>query len=341
MIRVQFEEARRVLEEKTLKHGFSEREARLVSQTMAENSLEGVYSHGLVRFPAMIQGIRDGEVVVGKMPQIMSSFKGMENYDGQRGLGIPNGLFCMDRAVELAKEYGIGCVAIRNTSHWLRAATYGYRACKAGMAAICMTNSLPNMPTWGASDNRLGNNPIVLAFPYKDGDLICDMAMSQFSFGALEVAQLNRRELPVDGGYNLNGEVTRDPFEVEEGNRIMPTGYWKGAAMTFLIDAFVSGMSLGNSTRVIGELGGNRDVSQIYMAFNYKEIAPSPFSDEIIDRSVQYLLSSKMIEGIEQIPFTGTDHIIYTGQLAVEKRKDHLEKGIPVHEDTWNKILSL
>ena len=54
------------------------------------------------------------------------------------------------------REHGVGLVALRNTNHWMRAATYGYQACEAGMAALCFTNTQPNMPAWGATDARLG-----------------------------------------------------------------------------------------------------------------------------------------------------------------------------------------
>ena len=34
--------------------------------------------------------------------------------------GILNALYCADRAMELADQYGIGMVGIRNTTHWMR-----------------------------------------------------------------------------------------------------------------------------------------------------------------------------------------------------------------------------
>lgn len=97
------------------------------------------------------------------------------------GLGIINASFCMDRSMELACGHGIGLVAIRNTNHWLRAASYALQACGGGLASMCFSSIIPDMPAWCAGDPRTGNNPLTPGFPFEGGDIIVDMAMSQFS----------------------------------------------------------------------------------------------------------------------------------------------------------------
>ena len=92
----------------------------------------------------------------------------------------------MDRAVELARANGIGCVALGNTNHWLRGGSYGWQAAEAGCVGICWTNTQPNMPAWGARDRRIGNNPFVMAVPRKEGHVVVDIAMAQFSYGQME-----------------------------------------------------------------------------------------------------------------------------------------------------------
>ena len=135
----------------------------------------------------------------------------------------------MDRACGLAKQYGIGLVALGNNNHWLRGAAYGFQAAERGMIGICWTNSQPNMPAWGAKDRRIGNNPIVFAVPRSSGKhIVADCAMSQFSYGALESARMKGEKMPIAAGYDTKGELTTDPAEIEKTWRILPTGYWKG-----------------------------------------------------------------------------------------------------------------
>jgi 3-dehydro-L-gulonate 2-dehydrogenase len=332
-MRLKFEEVVRVLEGKLLKYRCPPGQAREVARAMGENALEGTYSHGVNRFAALVRSMEKGETRAGVRPELVCSFGALENYDGKRGLGITNGLFAMDRAAGLAKRHGIGCVALRNTSHWLRAATYAYRACRAGMASVCFTNTLPNMPTWGAKDARLGNNPIVFGFPRAKGDLVADMAMSQFAYGALEVAVLEGRKMPVDAGWDKDGNLTKDPQAVIDSGRILPTGYWKGAALAQLLDVFAGVISLGNTTAAIARLGGNMDVSQVFIAINYRAVAPQEQSEALLEQSVEYLLGSEKAGEKERI--------IFTGQLAIEARKDNLANGIPVHEEVWKEVLAL
>lgn len=165
MLRISFEEAKNELLRVLLSRDCPKDKAETVSHDMVRNSLEGTYSHGINRFSRLISNIDEGIVQVDAQPSLIHAFGAIENYDGNLGLGIVNAHFAMGRAIELARTHGISLVALRNTNHWLRAATYGYQACEAGMAALCTSNTMPNMPTWGAVDARLGNNPLTLAFP--------------------------------------------------------------------------------------------------------------------------------------------------------------------------------
>jgi 3-dehydro-L-gulonate 2-dehydrogenase len=334
-MRIAFEEARTQLEKILIKHGCCGEHAQKAAYEIARNSLEGVYTHGINRFARLIRNIGEGIVRPNEKPETMRSFGGIENVDGRLGLGIINAWHCMGRAIELAGEHGIGLVALRNTNHWFRAATYGCQACDAGMAGICFTNTIPNMPAWGAVDSRIGNNPLVFAFPRKGGaHVIADMAMSQFSYGALELARLQNRRMPMAAGFDRDGELTADPGKVIESRRLLPTGYWKGAALSFVMDVFASCISLGNSTAAVGRLDGDEHgVSQCFIAINYKEIAPGDRPEETLEDAIQDLLSSKKDKD--------TQRIVYSGQKAVETRAENLVKGIPVDEKIWETILKL
>lgn len=333
-MRLKFEYVESILVEKLEKHRVPFDQARLVGHEMARNSLEGIYTHGINRFERLIRNIEEGIVIPGVIPKLINSFGSLENYDGGLGLGIVNATYAMDRAIILASEYGAGIVALRNTNHWLRAATYGYQACDAGCASMCFTNTMPNMPTWGAVDSRIGNNPFMMAFPKKDGNhMIVDCAMSQFSYGALELAKLERRKMPIDAGFDKYGNLTKDPEAVIESQRILPTGYWKGAAMSFMLDIFASVISLGNSVAMVGKLDGDEHgVSQLFCAINYKKICPSNESEFIIDTAIADLKSS--------IP-ANDKAIIYTGEMTSVIKENNLKEGIPVDEGVWNRILSL
>ena len=185
MLRVTYQELYAALYQALLKLGFETERARLCARLFAETDLDGVHSHGLNRFPRFVETIGRGLVDVHARPIRVAAYGALERWDGQSGPGNLNAHDSMERAIKLSAEHGMGCVALRNTNHWMRGGSYGWQAARAGAIGICWTNTLPNLPPWGASDPRLGNNPLVIAVPRARGHVVLDMAMSQFSYGAL------------------------------------------------------------------------------------------------------------------------------------------------------------
>jgi 3-dehydro-L-gulonate 2-dehydrogenase len=76
----------------------------------------------------LVSNIKEGIVLPNVKAEKVNGLGGLEIWDGQSGLGVTNALICAKRAIELAKEHGIGCIGLRNTNHWMRAGTYAKMA---------------------------------------------------------------------------------------------------------------------------------------------------------------------------------------------------------------------
>ena len=126
----------------------------------------------------------------------------------------------------------------------MRGGTYGWQAADAGLIGICWTNTMPNLPPWGATEPCIGNNPLVIAVPRAKGQVVLDMAMSQFSYGALESYRTRGQMLPVDGGFDEHGNLTRDPAAIESTQRLLPVGYWKGSGLAVVLDMVAAMLAL-------------------------------------------------------------------------------------------------
>ena len=246
MNRLSFQAVRQRLANVLLDLGFSQPRADQCAQLFAETTCDGVYSHGVNRFPRFVAMVRNGSVDPAAEPQAAARFGALERWDGRRGPGNLNAHAAMARSLALAAEHGIGCVAMGNTNHWMRGGTYGWQAADAGMIGMCWTNTMPNVPPWGGIDPCIGNNPLVIAVPRATGHVVLDMAMSQFSYGALESYRKKGALLPVDGGFDAEGRLTRDPAAIEATQRLLPVGYWKGSGLAVVLDMMASMMSLGN-----------------------------------------------------------------------------------------------
>ena len=99
------------------KHGFTPSDAKDAAVIFAQNSLSGVYSHGLNRFPRVVSYLEKGEIDPLARAECISRMGSMERWDGHRGFGPLNAQRAMERACALAKENGVGIVALGNNNH--------------------------------------------------------------------------------------------------------------------------------------------------------------------------------------------------------------------------------
>lgn len=331
--RVAYADMEKVFHDILRRHSFNEAKAAMCAQIFADNSLDGVYTHGVNRFPRFIQMTDQKHVLPDKDPSIINAFKGMEQWNGNLGPGPSNAVFCTERALQLADENGIGCVALGNTNHWMRGGTYGWKAAKKGYAFICWTNTIANMPAWGAKASHLGNNPLIMALPYNDEAIVLDMAVSQFSYGAMEKFAMQQKDLPVKGGYDETGQMTTDPQKVLETQRSLPIGYWKGSGLALLLDLLATILSGGKATFEITAQKTESAVSQVFIAIKLSFLQNSPAINSVISSVINDYHSAE--------PDDTSNPILYPGERVLQTRKENKENGIPVNIDVWNEILAL
>ena len=316
-----------------LKHGFCEDKARSCASLFTINSVDGVLSHGVNRFSRFIKYVINGLIDVDAEPILAHSAGAVEQWNGKLGPGPLNALKCTERAIELARNSGIGCVALSNTNHWMRGGTYGWKAAKAGFVFIGWTNTIGLMPAWGATDNKLGNNPLVIAVPYGDEAIVLDMAMSQYSYGKMETKVLEHSMLDFPGGYNSSNELTCDPSEILGSKRPLPIGLWKGSGLTLLLDILAAILSGGLSTSEISKKKDELNVSQVFIAFDISKLGNFP--------SIQNTISEIIEDYKKSVPVDEKSNIRYPGEQILKIREANLHDGISVNKKVWNEILRL
>ena len=329
-MKISFDTMKSRFQDILLKIGFPLDKAEQCAMIFAENSRDGVYTHGLNRFPTFIGMIKEGQVHSEAEPTLENNIGLLEQWNGNLAPGMLNARFCMDRAISLAKANGIGCVAIRNTNHWMRGGTYGWQAAEAGCIGICFTNTIANVPPWGGIDPRLGNNPVIIAVPREAGHIVLDMAMSQYSFGKLLQYQANGEELPLPGGYNKNGVLSTDATAIIDSKRMLPIGFWKGSGLSLMLDLLVTILSQGKSTQAITESGSESGVSQVFICIKPND---SGISAQLIEQIITYTKSSR--------PENAEKPISYPGENTLTTRIRNLKEGIPVNSTIWNQVISM
>lgn len=332
-IRIPADEMQRIFYRILLHHDFREDKAQACARIFTDNSVDGIYTHGVNRFARFIEYVQKGLVISSQEPVLKAGSQAMEQWDGQLGPGPLNALHATERAVDLARRYGIGCVALSNTNHWMRGGTYGWKAAKAGCVFIGWTNTIANMPAWGARDGRLGNNPLVFAVPYGEEAIVLDMAMSQYSYGALEQFKMRDQPLPVAGGYDANGQLSTDPSAILASQRTLPAGYWKGAGLSLLLDILAAILSAGSATHEITARKTEYAVSQVFIAISL------PFLQN--HASIQHTIELIIRDYQASIPENGAGSITYPGERVMHTRADNLLQGVPVNKEVWETVRKL
>lgn len=315
------------------KSGFTAAKADHCAEIFTTNSLEGVLSHGVNRFPRFVKNILDDYINPAAEPSLIKNIGALEQWDGNLGAGPLNAFFATNRAISLADEYGIGLVTLSNTNHWMRGGAYGWHAAEKGYVFIGWTNTIANMPAWGAQDVRLGNNPFVIAVPDPEGAVVLDFAMTQFSYGKMEEFENEGKQLPYPGGYNSKGELTADPGEILETWRTLPIGYWKGAGLSLLLDILAAILSGGRTTQEISKSKTEYGVSQVFIAICMEHLNNFHSIGETI-RNIKTNLH-------KSIPENETKKIRYPGENVRLIREESLKNGIPVNSKIWEKITKL
>jgi 3-dehydro-L-gulonate 2-dehydrogenase len=217
----------------------------------------------------------------------------------------------------------------------MRGGAFGWLAAEQGYAAICWSNTLPNLPAWGATTPAMGNNPLILAVPHVDetgqsAPIVLDIAMSQFSYGSLSSYRLRGEQLPVPGGYDEASELTTDPGAIERTQRALPIGFWKGSGLAFLMDTMGAMLSGGKATWQFGpdpqaEVGQ----SQIFLAMKADEAA----TREVIQGAIDKVHDA--------VPISAGKPARYPGEGTLATRAESLREGCPIDDAAWEAFLKL
>ncbi len=321
-MRLSFDEIYSEIKRVFIKYGMSDEKADLCARIHTESTNDGIYSHGTNRVPRFVEYIQKGWVDINAEPVLEKEFGAIQVYNGNMGPGILNAMHGVEKAMELADNYGIGLVGLKNTTHWMRGGTYGLHAASRGYIAIMWTNTESVMPPWGGKECRLGNNPFVMAVPGANGKppVQLDMAISQYAYGKLQVMRLAGQKLPFPGGFDKDGNATVDPGAIEETRRIMPIGYWKGSSFSFMLDILGAILTDGIGASELdkkgkGSCGG---ASQVMIVIDPRKTTSEEYLSQIIRSATDHIKSSAPSENSTGIFVPGEDYIRFGKSMRLK-----------------------
>ena len=139
--------------------------------------------------------------------------------------------------------------------------------------------------------------------------------------------------MPFPGGWDENDELSNDPEKITKTERGLPIGYWKGSALSMILDMLVTLLAAGDSTYKIGQKSYESGISQVYIC-----IYPEVFGD----KGLQEKLLEEIINYTHDVePMHPGEQTYYPGERTLQTRARNLSEGIPVSEEVWEKVLGL
>jgi len=244
-------------------------DAKTIADVLIEADKLGFDSHGVNRLkPIYLDRIKDK--ILNPVTDIKIVREGPTTavIDGQNGMGHVISVNAMKMAIEKAKKYGMGMVAVRNSTHYGFAGYYALMAAKENMIGITGTNARPSIaPTFGV-ENMLGTNPMTFGIPSDEPfPFLLDCATSITQRGKIELYAREGKEMPSGWVIDENGVSKTNSSEVLK--------------------------DLTSGRAALTPLGGIGDEMAGYKGYGYATVV------EILSAALQQGAYMKMLTGIE------------------------------------------
>ena len=229
----------------TFEHaGLARADADLAADVAAYGTLHGSDAHGAVQMPLYVTGLLDGTIKSRPNIVISNNLPCCKVMDADNALGLVVGCRAMDAVIDLTKRYGMGAVAVRNSSHFGGAGYFAERAARQGLIGFAFTNASKAIAPTGSKEALLGTNPIGAAFPLpNDEPIVMDMATSIVARSRIRaMLALGQKTIPDGWALDPDGKPTTDPAIAVKGS-VLPIGGPKGYALSLMVELLCSALS--------------------------------------------------------------------------------------------------
>lgn len=235
--------------------GCSAEHAQLAADVLIRSDMRGIDSHGVARLSGYVRLWEKKRINPTPNITIVHETPTTATVDGDAGLGLVVAPFAMKIAIEKAKTYGSGWVAVRNSNHFGISGYHALMAVEQDMIGYAMTNASPLVAPTFSNERMLGTNPMCYAFPAGNyPPVVVDMATSAAANGKLEIAQRAGKPVPKGWIQAADGSFTTDPHALKSGGSLLPLGSdrehgsHKGFGLSATVDilsAVLSGANYG------------------------------------------------------------------------------------------------
>lgn len=326
-VRVAAEDLRRASKGLLIALGLPPEDAEITADVFVQSDLRGEESHGSRLLLNVLARIEAGGDNPKSEIAVIKDRGAMALWDAQRGIGQVVATKAMRRAIEKARDYGIGVVGVRNANSYTSAKYYPLLAAEADMIGITYANSgVQLVVAEGGRTPIVGTNPVSIAAPAKsEPTFVLDMAVSVAMEKMFQAHERNET-VPTGWGIDSEGNDTTNPADVL-GSRCLlpiagPKGFGLGLAHEVLTCILMGGQLFGGGATGFIPYAAPMNVSQHFQAINIDWFVSLEEFKERMDEALRIVRASK--------PRPGVERVYYPGEHSYAEEVVRLREGIPL-----------
>lgn len=334
------------------KMGVPTEDARLCADVLLESDRRGIESHGCNRFkPIYIDRIKSGILNSVTKIDILKETPTTAVLDANDGMGMVASKKAMDMCIEKAHKYGMGMVAVRNSSHYGIAGYWTGLAAKENMIGISGTNARPSVaPTFGV-ENMLGTNPLTFSMPTDEPfPFTLDCATSVIQNGKIEYYARINHDTPKGLVISREGEELTDSAEILKKIRsqqaaLAPlggfgetTGGYKGYGYSTVVEILSAALQSGLFLKALDGKDEEGKIRPYHLGHFFIAIDTEAFMGaEAFKKTCGDILRD--LRGSEKAP--GQERIYTAGEKEYDVWMYRKDKGVPVTEAVQKEFIGL
>jgi LDH2 family malate/lactate/ureidoglycolate dehydrogenase len=341
---------RNFLEDVFIKLKIPEKDAKIIADVLLAADLKGIDTHGIQRLKTYYERIRSGIYNPKTEISIINDTPTTALLDGNGGIGHVIAYKAMKLAIQKAKEYGVGAVAVRNSTHFGIAGYYSQMAIQEGCISITTTNATPAIPPTNGAEPMLGTNPLSAGVPTDEKfPFLFDCATSIIQKGKIELYKRKNKQIPKGLVIDDQGRFLTDPEKILNGFKrkkaaLLPMGsnginssnhkgYGYATLVEILSSALQDDIILRDTEKSIENGEKRLKVGHFFLVLNIENFIPLSKFRKNTGMIMRTLRASKKLPGKNQI---------YTaGEKEYETQKKREKHGIPINESIQKDIKNI
>jgi L-2-hydroxycarboxylate dehydrogenase (NAD+) len=339
---ITFEAIGQFLVDILVKAGISREDAMIVADVLAQADKFGFDSHGVNRLKTIyLDRIKQGILNPVTKIEIVREGPTTAVVDGHNGMGQVIASHSMKLAIEKAKRFGMGMVAVRNSTHYGFAGYYPLMAVRENMIGITGTNARPAIaPTFGV-ENMLGTNPLTFGMPSdEEFPFLLDCATSIIQRGKVELYAREGKEMPLGWVIDESGESKTSSQEVLKdliagrasltplGGIGEETGGYKGYGYATVVEILSAALQQGSFMKMLTGFSDGKPVPYPLGHF-FIVLDINAFTDiDSFKKTTGDIL--RELRASKKMP--GHDRIFTAGEKEYETWKARKDKGITFND---------